>query len=171
MLDRHAGQVIRKTDAFGLTIALSLAPLAAPVMRPELTPESGGLGLGLAFSSRTHQGTPALADGTGAPRRGQVDLQALSGGWRWTVSATPSGPLVEAARRTFDIVFSLTALLLSLPVLMLVAALVKLDSRGPAVYRQGLAARASRSPCSNSGRCGWMRRPWGRAGLLRATPE
>lgn len=41
-----------------------------------------------------------------------------------------------AVKRTFDVVFSLTVLLLSLPLWLLVAGLIKLTSAGPVLYRQ-----------------------------------
>jgi lipopolysaccharide/colanic/teichoic acid biosynthesis glycosyltransferase len=44
-------------------------------------------------------------------------------------------------KRAFDIVVSLTGLLLVLPVLMVAAILVKLDSRGPVLFRQDRVGR------------------------------
>jgi len=49
---------------------------------------------------------------------------------------TPSRPIYAAIKRTGDIVGSLVLLILLLPVFILVAALVRLDSSGPAIFRQ-----------------------------------
>lgn len=50
------------------------------------------------------------------------------------VSAQPRG--LEILRRSFDLVVSLALILLFSPVLIAVAAAVRLDSRGPALFRQ-----------------------------------
>ena len=42
----------------------------------------------------------------------------------------------RAAQRTFDIAFALTVLLLALPVLLVAAVAIKLDSPGPVLFRQ-----------------------------------
>ena len=42
----------------------------------------------------------------------------------------------RVAQRTFDIVFALTVLLLASPVLIVAALAIKLDSRGPVLFRQ-----------------------------------
>ncbi|MDR3764222.1 MAG: sugar transferase [Acidobacteriota bacterium] len=42
--------------------------------------------------------------------------------------------LETAAKRTFDVVFSLTVLVFIFPVLVLIATLIKLDSEGPVLY-------------------------------------
>ena len=48
------------------------------------------------------------------------------------------------ARRAFDVLFSLAALLLLAPALLLVATLIRLDSPGPALYRQTRLGRHGR---------------------------
>lgn len=45
-------------------------------------------------------------------------------------------PLYDAAKRAFDITTSLVALLLTLPLLAVIALLIKLDSPGPVLFRQ-----------------------------------
>lgn len=50
-------------------------------------------------------------------------------------------PWEEAAKRTLDIVVSLLVLVVGLPVWLAVAALVKLTSRGPAIYSQSRVGR------------------------------
>ncbi|HLF71605.1 MAG TPA: sugar transferase [Dehalococcoidia bacterium] len=42
----------------------------------------------------------------------------------------------DATKRGFDIVLSLSAVLLSLPVMLLIAAMITIDSRGPVFFRQ-----------------------------------
>lgn len=53
-------------------------------------------------------------------------------GARWTY---------EAAKRCLDLVLSLTALIVSLPLVIAIAVLVRLDSPGPAIFRQRRVAR------------------------------
>lgn len=49
----------------------------------------------------------------------------------------PVLPVAESRlKRAFDVVFSLTVIIFSLPVVLLLVLLVKLDSRGPAIFSQ-----------------------------------
>jgi Undecaprenyl-phosphate glucose phosphotransferase len=48
----------------------------------------------------------------------------------------PMGHTGRAAKRAMDIIFSATALVLLAPLFLIVAALIKLDSRGPVLFRQ-----------------------------------
>ena len=52
------------------------------------------------------------------------------------VQREPLDKLERAAKRAFDIVFSTVALFLLSPLLLISAALVKIDSRGPVIFRQ-----------------------------------
>jgi exopolysaccharide biosynthesis polyprenyl glycosylphosphotransferase len=54
---------------------------------------------------------------------------ALSAGFR-------RDPIVLAAKRAIDIIVSFAGLILSVPLLLLTALLIKLESRGPVFYRQ-----------------------------------
>ena len=86
---------------------------------------------------------PAL-HGTRRPRPGQVALEALAPGWQHATGTAQAGQAVRAVRRGVDIIISLIGLAFTLPLLLLVALLVKLDSSGPALYRQervGLGGR------------------------------
>jgi exopolysaccharide biosynthesis polyprenyl glycosylphosphotransferase len=59
-------------------------------------------------------------------------------------SSTPSDAIALVAKRAFDLVASAAALVLLAPVLLAIAAAVKLDSPGPVLFRQrrvGLAGR------------------------------
>ena len=68
---------------------------------------------------------------------GRVDLDTVNPSWLIFSDGFSSGRAVSsAAKRIFDIAASLLLLLLTLPVIVLFAVLVKLDSRGPAFYRQ-----------------------------------
>lgn len=74
---------------------------------------------------------------------GQLDLDALTSDWRASAVAAPS-TTARAAQRSLDLVLSLAGLALTLPLLLLVTVLVKLDSPGPVFYRQervGLGGR------------------------------
>lgn len=68
---------------------------------------------------------------------GRVDLDTLNPSWLiFSDGFSSSRMLSSAFKRVFDICASLLLLLLSFPVIALFAALVKLDSRGPAFFRQ-----------------------------------
>ena len=68
---------------------------------------------------------------------GRVDLDTLNPSWLIFSDGFSSGRMVSsAAKRVFDIVASLLLLVFTLPVLVLFAVAVKLDSRGPALFRQ-----------------------------------
>ena len=61
----------------------------------------------------------------------------------------------DRARRVLNIVVALLGIALTAPLMLMVALLVKLESRGPAIYKQqrvGLDRRASRSLGSNESR-------------------
>ena len=68
---------------------------------------------------------------------GRVDLDSLNPSWLIFSDGFSSGRTVSAAaKRLFDIVVSAALLALTLPVIALFALLVKLESRGPAFFRQ-----------------------------------
>jgi len=68
---------------------------------------------------------------------GCVDLDTLNPSWLIFSDGFSSGRMVSSlAKRSFDIVASGLLLLLTFPVIALFAVLVKLDSRGPAFFRQ-----------------------------------
>ena len=68
---------------------------------------------------------------------GRVDLDSVNPSWLIFSDGFSSGRVVSsAAKRVFDIVASSLLLLLSFPIIMLFALLVKLDSKGPAFFRQ-----------------------------------
>ena len=68
---------------------------------------------------------------------GRVDLETLNPSWLIFSDGFTSGRMMSsAAKRVFDVVASMALLVLSLPLVVLFALLVKLDSRGPAFFRQ-----------------------------------
>lgn len=68
---------------------------------------------------------------------GRVDLATVNPSWFiFSDGFTAGQRLSKGAKRLFDIIASLAVLVLTFPVLLLAALAVKLDSRGPALYRQ-----------------------------------
>jgi sugar transferase (PEP-CTERM system associated) len=68
---------------------------------------------------------------------GRVDLDTVNPSWLIFSDGFSSGrALSSAAKRIFDITASLLLLVLTLPVIVLFALLVKIDSKGPAFFRQ-----------------------------------
>ncbi|MFC0204942.1 TIGR03013 family XrtA/PEP-CTERM system glycosyltransferase [Novosphingobium soli] len=68
---------------------------------------------------------------------GRVDLDTVNPSWLIFSDGFSSGRAISsAAKRLFDILASALLLVLTAPVILLFALLVKLDSRGPAFYRQ-----------------------------------
>jgi sugar transferase (PEP-CTERM system associated) len=68
---------------------------------------------------------------------GRVDLDTLNPSWLIFSDGFSSGRMVSsAAKRVFDVLVSLALLVFTAPVIALFAALVRLDSGGPAFFRQ-----------------------------------
>jgi sugar transferase (PEP-CTERM system associated) len=68
---------------------------------------------------------------------GRIDLDSVNPSWLIFSDGFSSGRMLSsAAKRLFDIAASLLLLAMTLPVIALFAVLVKLDSRGPAFFRQ-----------------------------------
>ncbi len=65
-----------------------------------------------------------------------VDLEALRPSWLFYSDGFRCGILNEVFKRSFDIAVSLAVLIFTLPLLLVTACLIKLDSRGPVLYRQ-----------------------------------
>lgn len=66
---------------------------------------------------------------------GQVDLDALPDDWAAS-HVRPAGPASAALRRILDIGVALAILVLTLPVMILTAVAIRLESEGPVFYRQ-----------------------------------
>ncbi len=68
---------------------------------------------------------------------GRVDLDTVNPSWLIFSDGFSSGRMISSAfKRVFDICASLVLLMLTAPVIALFALLVKIDSRGPAFFRQ-----------------------------------
>ncbi|MCU0944312.1 MAG: exopolysaccharide biosynthesis polyprenyl glycosylphosphotransferase [Rubritepida sp.] len=77
-------------------------------------------------------------------RLGRVDLEALPPGWLSAARAARSGSAEAVLRRTIDLVLAGLLVVFTLPVMLVAALAVKLDSPGPVFYRQqrvGLGGR------------------------------
>lgn len=67
---------------------------------------------------------------------GRVDLDSLYPSWLVYSDGFPGGWLQALLKRAFDIAASLAILVLTLPIFIIVAIAIKLESRGPVLYRQ-----------------------------------
>ena len=74
-----------------------------------------------------------------------ADPRWLNGNRAASAGAIPQQVRADAARRGRDVALSLLLLLLALPVLMIVACLIKLESPGPVLYRQERVGLRGRS--------------------------
>ena len=73
---------------------------------------------------------------TAQAKPGCIELANLEPNWTAATLAAPASPARAAVRRTMDILVSLGLLILTAPLLLVVAALIKADTRGPVLYRQ-----------------------------------
>ncbi len=98
---------------------------------------------------------------------GRVDLDSVNPSWLIFSDGFSSGRRISSmAKRLFDMVASSLLLLLSSPIIILFAILIKLESKGPAIYRQervGLFGqtyfvnklRSMRSDAEDDGKAVW----------------
>jgi exopolysaccharide biosynthesis polyprenyl glycosylphosphotransferase len=77
-------------------------------------------------------------------RLNRVDLALLPQDWLLRAQGLREGRLEIGLRRAFDIAGSLLLLLVTLPLLLLAAIAIKLETRGPVFYRQERVGRAGR---------------------------
>lgn len=68
--------------------------------------------------------------------RGQVRLDSLNASWLIFGEGFNNRALRDAVKRSFDLFVSALLLLITLPVMLVAALLIKLESRGPIFYRQ-----------------------------------
>jgi len=59
----------------------------------------------------------------------------------WILREAPIKPMIMLLKRTQDLVISILFLAVTSPLLLLIAALIRLDSRGPAIFRQARLGR------------------------------
>ena len=74
---------------------------------------------------------------------GAQTLSQIGGLPLLSIGAPPLSPVSKVAKRVLDIVVSLTILVVFSPILLLVALLIKIDSRGPIFFRQVRAGRGN----------------------------
>jgi sugar transferase (PEP-CTERM system associated) len=98
---------------------------------------------------------------------GRVDLRSTNPSWLIFSDGFSSGRrLSSVAKRIFDVTASLTLLVLTVPLVMLTALAIKLESKGPAFYRQSrvglfgqdfdiLKLRSMRTDAEASGQAKW----------------
>jgi len=68
---------------------------------------------------------------------GRIDLNSVNPSWLIFSDGFASGRMVSSAfKRAFDVTASLLLLVLTLPLILVTALAIKLESRGPAFYRQ-----------------------------------
>ena len=68
---------------------------------------------------------------------GRIDLQTVNPSWLIFSDGFSSGRMLSSiVKRAFDVVASLVLLVLTVPVVVIFAVAIKLESRGPAFYRQ-----------------------------------
>ena len=66
----------------------------------------------------------------------RIDIDALPGNWLQFVISYPGGRFLSFTKRLFDLVVSLTAMVVLAPLMACTALAIKLDSPGPIFYRQ-----------------------------------
>jgi sugar transferase (PEP-CTERM system associated) len=74
-------------------------------------------------------------------RLGQIRIDFVNAGWLIFGDGFNQGALRTAVKRAFDIVFSLLLIVISAPIMLGAAIIIKLDSRGPVFYRQERVGR------------------------------
>ncbi len=67
---------------------------------------------------------------------GRIDLETVDAHWLLCADGFAQGRLTNVLKRALDVSVSLSLLVLTLPVMLLTALLIKLDSPGPVLYRQ-----------------------------------
>ncbi len=77
--------------------------------------------------------------------RGEVPLESLKASWLIYGQGFEQGGLRSFVKRTFDIAVSAALLVLALPVMIVTALAVRLDSPGPVIYRQERVGRGGRA--------------------------
>ena len=115
---------------------------------------------------------------------GRINLSTIAPNWLLFADGFSAGPLVEGVRRGADLLISVLFLTLTLPLMLVVAALIKFDSPGGVFYRQDrvglrgrvftlLKFRSMRTDAEAEGKPRWASRNDPRitriGGFIRAT--
>lgn len=83
------------------------------------------------------RGIPVFDDASFSERHlGRIDLDSLGADRLLFADGFANGRISNTAKRGFDIAVSLSLLLLTSPIMLLTALLIRLDSAGPVLYRQ-----------------------------------
>lgn len=140
-LDGHPDRIGQAVN--GVTILGSMGDLAhiSKVVKPDImvvtmTEQRGSLPLSAVLECK-FQGIE-VEDWPGFYEKltGKILVTDLRPSWLVFSDGFRKSPLTLAVKRGIDIFLALVGLLLFLPLLPLIAALVKLDSRGPVLFRQ-----------------------------------
>lgn len=98
-----------------------------------------------AFSAAEDLGlTTKLSLGFLPATRSRIDYEEVAGTPFLSFSSAPTHPIAHAAKRAFDLVVSVLALVLTAPLFLLIAVAIRLDSPGPIFFgqeRSGLNGR------------------------------
>jgi exopolysaccharide biosynthesis polyprenyl glycosylphosphotransferase len=90
-----------------------------------------------ALFDRKLRGIPVYSDLSFQERHlGRIELDAADARWMLFAEGFRSGPLSRAFKRAFDVAVVLLLTLATLPVMVVTAIAIKLESRGPILYRQ-----------------------------------
>lgn len=105
-----------------------------------------GVSLGESASARLRaSGFTVLGESEFLEQRlNRVDIERLAPGWL-AEAMRRGGPVEAAIRRAVDVAGSLAILILTLPLLVLTAIAIRLDSAGPVLYRQERVGQAGRT--------------------------
>lgn len=91
-------------------------------------------------------GVEVISEGAFREQRlARVDIDALPAGWLRTARAVQAGPVEAALHRLLDLTAGIGLVLLTLPLMLITALAIKLDSRGPVFYRQERVGRDGRT--------------------------
>src|SRR5690606_28673186 len=77
-------------------------------------------------------------------RLGALELRSEADFTSLVVSVRPLGPAARAIKRAFDLIVSSIALIFLLPMLAVIAAIIKLEDGGPILFRQRRVGRGNR---------------------------
>lgn len=83
------------------------------------------------------RGVPVLSAAAFCERHlGRIDLETAEASWLLAADGFAPGRLSAAAKRSLDIAISLSLLIMTAPVMLITALLIRLDNPGPVLYRQ-----------------------------------
>ncbi len=116
-------------------ICVVAAALAVLVLRFRIVAKANGRN-GLALARDAYPSSALGAAGEGALSLDRIDAAAFR-----EAAAIITGPGVADAKRAFDFVFCLLLLALLAPLLAITAIAIKIDSKGPVIYRQKRVGR------------------------------